>query len=126
MDDALIAIFVMRGLERLSITLISAMCLFLAWKLTIKILDHPVGDDLINDDWTKNWKRPLIHLTRVLPAAVLIVIAVWILVLIVQPIKAHISEVRVPAELPSAQSSTKPLANGLNQRREYFYEDSGL
>jgi hypothetical protein len=125
MDDPLIAIFVMRGIERLAVALISGMCLFLGWKLISKILDHPVREDLINADWSVNWKRPFIHVMRVIPSVVLAIAAGFLLYSLMKPIRAHISEVS-PAGTSCGQWSKETAPVCLTKTREYLYEDSGF
>jgi hypothetical protein len=121
MDDALIAMFVMRGVVRLAVALISGMCLFLAWKLTSRMLQHPGRDDLLND-WTTNWRRSFVYVVRFVPAVILACIAGWLLFSLMQPMKARISEVPCPTK----DGSTPSLANHACNGQEYAYEDSGL
>jgi hypothetical protein len=124
-DEVLIAIIVMRGIERVVFALISAMCLFLGWKLVSNIIEHPVRDDLMNDNWRLHWKRTFIHVMRVMPSVVLAITALGLLYFLMRPTKAHISDLAGPAGGSCVQLPKEPSSNN-SRSREYVYEDSGI
>jgi hypothetical protein len=126
MNDVLTASLVMRGIERVIISLIGGMCLILAWHIVTKSRQNNGRIDLSDDHWRKIVKRIVSGLVLCSPSIAFALIGCWLLISMMQPVTAIIRE-SDPLQVAAAQlSGVKGESTSSDRYREYFYQDSGL